>query len=279
MNEQNKKTIMLVTMGTSLFYSASWNFNMDFFDNKIYYKEYQKWLKEDDKENGPGPLISPEKRLLTTSKSFKKFFEAKIVSSISNEIEFKKWLDSFVDDIQPSQILRYSAELSTIFELGLTSNSKLSEYLEKFEICLITDTIGNPHQPNKQYVAAFHIKNYLNKIVGRDTVELFDIPKISSPKPDEMIGKNKISGLYLLSQKIHNIIQNNKTIYIIASGGYKGYGILFGPLIVYYSNVKIIYRHEEGQNLIIVDKNKIYFPKQNKETENTFLSPGIGPGE
>ena len=170
MVSKKKSKAMLVTVGTSLFHSASWEFDEAFVRNKNI-QNYKKWLERTDENGEEGPLISPEKRLLATSFNFKKHFETKLLKSLT---EIDDWAEYFVSDIQLNDLLRYSAELSTIFELGLhckNPTENLSDFFSAYEINLITDTIGNPNKPNKQYVAAFHIKSYLEKVLKNNSIE------------------------------------------------------------------------------------------------------------
>lgn len=271
MPDEQPPKIMLVTVGTSLFHSASWNFDDTFIKEKNIV-EYTNWLDEGNRENDPGPLISPEKRQESNGQ-FKKHFKTKLISGLD---EVDKWTNYFVKDIHIEDILRYSAELSTIFELGLNSKDGLVNFLKEYKIDLIADPNPEGSKPNEQYVAAKHIEAYLNNLDAGLNVNTVNVPGISSKEPDDIIGKKGISGINLLTSIIDEYLKTASELKIIASGGYKSYGFLFGQFLQLRANLFIVYRHEQGDNLMIINRDKIRFPGPEKNFQNSVtLTAGL----
>ena len=245
------KKIMLVTVGTSLFESASWKFDEDGILEQIpLYAQWNDKGKAADPE--PGPLLSPEKRRLTGKRIID---QLKTSITMENAEEFSGFFEN-----KPSkeELLRYSAELSTMFELAYEYGDNICEGLGLFKdnIWLIADPNPVKGMPNPQYIAALHIKAYLEKTIPGLGVEIMEIPGLSSTARRILLDKDGQTGLLKLGNEVKEKLKEATELVVAASAGYKIYAVLFGALL-WSDKLTIAYRHENSNLLLYVTKNKI----------------------
>lgn len=268
------KKIMLVTMGTSLFSSASWEFD-DWVLNMV--PLYSIWQDGGDWVSNPGPLYSPEKRQRSERAD-------DIVRSLETNLTVEnadEWAPYFAtpeinERCNRACFRRFSAEVSTILELGMAKSGLIKKYLESFEkISLVADpSLNERNKHNSQYVAAVHTKVYLESNFNLSNFEILEIPGLASKTPSVLLkGFNGSDGLNRFIEEIDNMLRSDKIekFVIIATGGYKIYGVFLGQFIQVSPKVSIVYRHELGDELIIITKDKITIPSENKKEPNTLI--------
>lgn len=270
--------IMLVTVGTSLFQSASWKFN-DWMRGKI--PQYEKKWKSAGTTENRGPLISPEQRLRNGGI---------IIDQLTDLLAREgpaKWAKHFETGIKRDQLMRYSAELSTLFELGLDFDNDFKKGLLTFKnnLWLIADPQSDDGLPNKQFIAALHLKAYLNTLAPQLGADILEVQGISSTAPATLLDKHARSGLLRLRDEVKKRLDQlpeGSELYIAASAGYKVYGVLLGPFL-YSSKVIIVYRHEEGNLLLRITRDKIKVGDSeviNPDKENyELIEEHGGPGD
>ncbi|MBN1271071.1 MAG: hypothetical protein JXB26_02270 [Candidatus Aminicenantes bacterium] len=241
-----ERKIMIVTVGTSLFNSASWDFD------KVDCPRYNLWK---DKMNGfgePGPLISPEARMTNPKgREIKNYFETKLTLNNTSE-----WTKRFEVNIKKSEVMRYSAEFSTLFGLRSNKDPKVSNDFTEFEKIHFVYDPDNYKQKNLQHIAAVHLQAYFKKMFPDTNPDSILISGLSSRNP-----KILLPALEIFLKNISQISQTCHELFVIAAGGYKIYSILVGILSQANSNINIVYRHEEGDKLVIVNRKKIQFPE------------------
>ena len=227
--------LMLVTTGTSLFESASWN-DGDWIDKKGV-KAFREWL-EPGSLNEPGPLISHLKRIRhEKAEEIMSFFENEL--TINNASE---WANYFAKDVEMKpKTLRYSAELSTIFDFAMKCNDWKS-FINDFKIIFMCDE----SEKSPTHIAAKHNLTYLQKIKGIN------------------LESSKIEPLFDISELHTAVFQKNfkklKEYFDISNLGFTNFEII---------NSFLIYQTIKNSKI----NSLIYFP--DKKSKSKFYIPSI----
>jgi len=241
--------LMIVTVGTSLFTSASWDAGNAGFVEKLgesRAREYKnKWANPGDSRSAGG-LYSPEQRK-REGKTLEPFFAERLTAA--NAAEWAA-LAAPHNPTQNRYNMRYSAELATI--LGYAKNDAGQDwksFLDEYAIYFIHD--NNETQP--AYIAAKHNCAYLQTMV-KARVEALEISHLSSSVPHQLI-----EGLKKFQQLLTEAAgakAGYSAIDIVISGGYKIYGLIaFGFLTS--PQYRIIYQHEDSEQVLILQKGSI----------------------
>jgi hypothetical protein len=243
---------MIVTIGTSLYHSASWRDN----DTPLAgIKGYSRWVEDYLNQPGKRPTMVAGDCGSETGDS--------IMASIENELKrdnAKEWSNYFaVDDKNP---LRYSAEITTIiklYEIERGSASDLSSFLgNKYKrVILLTDE----NESDKGHIAAYHIKEYLMRLAP-SLQSLFVIdPRISGSNLSE-----KVASLRTYLEQF----DKKKDVDLVLSGGFKIYAMM-SALLIQGSEWRIVYIHESGNNLVTLDDCDV---ETDGEGKVTHVKPG-----
>lgn len=243
-----KKKVLFVTVGTSLFHSASWE--PEALERDV--PEYFQWTRDEE------VLSEPEARKRTPA-----------ATRIQSRLEFVlrsdnagEWAQRLARDLtdgepDPATAMRYSAELATLLKLFEAEGSRgesLADFLGSYErIYLPCDSSGQG-PARLAYVAAHHLASYLNRLAGNPLLaEPLPVPGLSSTTPDVLLGEN--SGLGRLSHLILNNVDGADRQDFVISGGYKLYGIYLRPLLDREDReVRLFYIHEDGQRLLTISR-------------------------
>jgi CRISPR-associated protein (Cas_APE2256) len=235
--------VMVVTVGTSLFHSASWE------PKEVELPQYAEWTARGERS----PLTKPEQRKRTSHSE-------KIQSWLTNTLRTNNtedWAKRLAGDLlSPSPdagtFMRYSAELATILRLFEVSRefAAFPEFLSSYARIYFVCDSDSP----APYVAAHHLSHYLNQIAGTDALsQAFPVPGLSSDEPDVLVGET--TGLGCLSQFLLFALAQTDQMDIVISGGFKLYGIGLYPLTeLDHRAVRLLYIHEEGKALIQIPK-------------------------
>ena len=244
--------VMLVTVGTSLFHSASWKFD-GFVSSQV--KKYNTW-NEKGTASKPGPLFSPEERIRTGGPIVGQ------LKDLLKEEGHRAMATHFETDVKKDELMRYSAELSTIFRRAFRFNEDLLAALAKFKdnIWFIADSQKIGGEASDQFLVAQHLAEYLNFLVPGLGAKVLEIPGLSSKAPETFLDKSGKTGIVALFNKVDDFLESAKEtdskLYWIASAGYKIYGIILGPLLS-SSNTEIVYQHEDSRLFLRITKDKI----------------------
>jgi hypothetical protein len=232
---------MFVTVGTSLFHSASWEK-----DSLTEIREYGEWTADKT-------LCSPEARKRTRNAER---IEAALEKGLCAG-DYDLWARRLPADLLSGSphmdtVMRYSAEFATILKTwNLTSDfPSFGDFLRSYsKIHLIADPSSRlPFQ------AAHHLTHSLNQVAGNDgPAQVMPVYGLSSTDPAVLLGDH--TGLGLLGQIILPDLNGALQTDLVVSGGYKLYGIILTSLLrLPEKKVRLLYIHEEGNRLIQIPK-------------------------
>jgi hypothetical protein len=238
---------MFVTVGTSLFHSASWE---PVEDLMIAVPGYEAWTRGD-------LLVSPERR--KSAKDAERTLAG--LKSRLLEQNASIWAARLPAELRSGRpdrgtVMRYSAELATILKLGEhepQSSGSFGDFLRSYEaVRLVSDPTFYADRGRLSNVAAHHLAAYLAALApGWAGARPEDVPGLSSADPDEFLPDDDGSGLPLLAKKLRMAADRHQSIDLVVSGGYKIYGIYLAPLLA-SSRFRIVYLHEESERLLIL---------------------------
>ncbi len=259
--------VYFVTVGNSLFHSATWEGEEfeEFAKKEGFWEEYQNFLKKSDPgdPSEDGPLFVPEKR-----KQKGQVVEQKLKELILEDTapSWTKYIAEY-DPGNPKYDKRYSAEITTLLTLARMKGISPGELLADKEVYLVCD--DSTQKGSTRHVAA-HLKQVLIKICGdaatRD-IHIKPIQGFSSHDPT-----NLHNALEKFNEEIENTLRRSKVnnIYLIVTGGFKVYSMIAARKIEKY--VEAIYMHEEAEIVFTYKKNSdgkdILFINNNIATVN-----------
>jgi hypothetical protein len=255
--------VMYVTMGTSLFFSASWEGELPVDErDKKEFRHYRAWL--DTATSGDErrcPLRSPEARLDFRYADLNKSALKKHLRGDNG----REWAEALPPrllegDPVPGDEMRYCAELATLLYLYQSSDKEDQEGWDdpsfagflrsysKIEV-VMDDRMPASGNPNRAFIAGNHLIAYLNRIAGSEIAAACKIPGFSSTDPDELLGAT--TGLGALMAHLFETLAQTARVDLVISGGYKLYGLALTPLLRRPDwAVRFLYIHEEGERLI-----------------------------
>jgi hypothetical protein len=241
--------VMFVTVGTSLFHSASWEKDEAILRDV---PEYYQWTADET------VLKEPEARKRTSA-----------ASRIQSRLEFVlkidnagTWAQRLAHDLTGGNpdlrtVMRYSAELATIlklFEVEGSLDKSLGDFLKLYSnIYLPCDSSGQA-PARLPYVAAHHLAAYLNRLADMDGLlaQPLSVSGLSSIVPDVLLGEN--TGLGRLARHLLDAAREAEQLDLIVSGGYKLYGIyLYQLLVSKRLPVRLFYIHEDAGRLVKIE--------------------------
>lgn len=246
--------VMFVTVGTSLFHSASWEAGKAVL---LDVPRYDQWTADEK------VLKEPEARKRTSVAS-RIQSRLELVLKTDNAGEWAKRLARDLTSGEPkaTTVMRYSAELATIlklFEAEGGAAATLGEFLGSYDrIFLPCDSSGRG-TARLAYVAAHHLAAYLNLLAGGNGLlaQALPVPGLSSTDSSVLLGE--ATGLGRLAKLIEDEKADQQDFVI--SGGYKLYGIYLYPLLDADDRaVRLLYIHEDGDRLL-----KISRPARNRK--------------
>ncbi len=240
--------LMVVTVGTSLFHSASWNKDNEDFKKVLgsYWENYAKHWAADDERKG---LFTPEYRR-KNDYGLEALFEKELTFDNANT-----WVDRLApyEKYTPkTHKMRYSAEIATILGFGEKQTEKpWKDFLNDYVIKFLHDV---DHKAGSTYHLAQHLSVYLQKLINGSPKKITaqPIPNLSSEDPTHLAEGLKEYYMYL-DQALASAFE---IVDIVISGGYKIYGFI-SALLMGNPKCRIIYQHEYAEYVIIQDKNSI----------------------
>lgn len=227
---------MIITVGTSLFESATWA-------NEGPLEEvegYAGWLE-------PGTLESPAGR--TGYRSFDGEVTGERISArLKTRIDGRNAVQ-WAEQVTPGfgQPMRYSAEIATLI---LRAREELKreldpqnfrEFLQANYSSINLVCSNDPADESQK--AAFHLREYIYRLTGEEARPVFSVnvaPVITGSRLNE-----KVQSLfrYLLDLK-------SEEIEIVASGGYKIFAVSCAQLLPRHASWRLVYMHESSQEIV-----------------------------
>jgi len=245
--------LMIVTVGTSLFQSASWDKEHDDFkdilrrDRNNTYNLH--WSLNEEKKG----LRSPEYRKRNDG-GLEELFRNEI--TYDNAARWAEWVAPY-DASQKILKMRYSSELATILsfaESAKTGAQSWPDFLRGYEIYFVHDDDDNA--PTKR--AAQHNCVYLRKCLGdsetTSRIQCWGIADFSGDMPQKLIDGLQRYQKFLQDARFD--ARKYETIDVVISGGYKVYG-LAGYGFLLDERFRVVYLHEELLEAVVQDKNKL----------------------
>ncbi|MFW6012342.1 MAG: hypothetical protein ACOC7L_00090 [Acidobacteriota bacterium] len=267
--------IMLVTVGTSLFTSATWQPQPELFPDtpdtgglpsKI--PNYDRFLK--DHPPGNSPLNSPEERLKADRDG--RIREALVRRLTAGDLKdsARAWArvlpPGLADATTLQAPMRFSAELSTILKLATTpsvwrESSKTArdavpvrEFLRTYDaIYVVSDDPGAENR--ESHVAAVHLAHYLNELAGApELASVRTFRGLASLDPDHLT-----AGLRGLQKFAYDLLLEDCYLEVdfVLTGGYKLYSYLLTPLGHDRPGVRYVYLHDRAPELVLLEGHSI----------------------
>lgn len=243
---------MFITVGTSLFSSASWEMRgrvKELVEEKTGLDYEEEWLRGE-------ALTSPEKRLTSPSGAHTVTL-LKDRLKAHNAEEWSGYLPQELLDGDPpaTTAMRYSAELATLVKMAVEEGMTLRELLRSYAaIRLVAEEEAEPWAPAK------HLACYLNRIADRQKEELarvWAIPGLSSTDPERLLGSQD-QGLPRLLMDVYRRCRESDVaqVDLVIAGGYKIYGAVLSQLLPLLENEepRLIYIFERGDKLMIFQR-------------------------
>lgn len=239
---------MFITVGTSLFRSASWEPRGRVQDLG---EGYEEWLLGD-------ALRSPQMRMAGGGAHTVARLQERIKKH--NADEWSGYLPQELRDGDPpaATAMRYSSELATLVLMAAEEGRPLRKLLRSYAAIQLVAA-----EEAETYPAACHLAYYLNRIAGRQKEELarvWHIEGLSSTDPGVLLGRTE-SGLLRLLLEVYQRCREStvRQVDLVISGGYKIYGAVLSQLLPLLDNEepRLIYIHEEGDRLMIFRRGEV----------------------
>lgn len=238
------KRQMFITVGTSLFSSATWEAAKEILD---VCPGYDHWTR------APAFLGSPELRRSRNSTS------EKIRFSLETALRERLpgfWAPHLPEDFRAGEVrmgtaMRYCAELATLIKLAEQDDEgrKLRALLKSYEEVFVAFD-ADVARPTA--VVGPHLVSYIKVASGADRVRPLPVPGLSSTDGDKLLQPN--SGVMLLKKRIIELAKQ-PAIDLLVTGGYKVYALVLASLLFHLRarTCRLVYIHEEGDKLITID--------------------------
>lgn len=238
---------MFITVGTSLYFSATWENLPPASD----VPGYEQWLQAPRR-------TKPKER--KGSHQGKKV-EGKIISQLAADPQnVATWSVILPQELKdgkhdPKENLRFSAELSSLLMLADHEKISARDLLSRYEaIHVVVDP--NETTSGSSYVAGVHLLSYLQTIAGpgvASRINLFKIPDLASV--DEALLVPALQAL------VHGVLRRSREqqaqVDLLASGGYKIYVGFLSHLVAVDNHLQLLYLHEEASKLVRVREGRI----------------------
>jgi hypothetical protein len=242
--------VMFVTVGTSLFHSASWEKDEAILRDV---PEYYQWTADDD------VLKEPEARKRTPA-------ARRIQAELEKRLKYDNtplWVQRLAKDLTGGNpdlntVMRYSAELATIlklFETEAGTDQSLEDFLRSYDHIYLPCDSSDQGTAKLPRVAAHHLAAYLNLLAGNEGLlaQPLAVAGLSSTVPETLLGEN--TGIKELGKRL--LKEEAEQLDLISSGGYKLYGIYLYQLLVSKSlPVRLFYIHEDAGRLVKMENDE-----------------------
>lgn len=250
--------LLVVTVGTSLFHSASWDEENPVFCQELGKSEAKKykteWANPGDNRN-LGGLHSPKLRMRNGG-ALEDRFKEKLKATEKNVARWAEWVAL---PVEAGALMRYSAEIATILSLAKSESLAAGQTIEEFlagyaGIYFFYDDDEN----SLAHIAAKHNMTYLQKMIGATPgkIRSKEIAEFSAETPHKLA-----QGLRAYRELMTRLRDNNPNamVDIVISGGYKVYGLI-GYGFLSQDRFRIIYLHEEMPEVVIQNKTTFAIP-------------------
>lgn len=238
---------MFITVGTSLYYSASWEDRPPAAD----VLGYPDWLKGERRQK-------PEAR--------RKYLQGKTEDEITKRLtadpqNVVKWTEILPQKLQdgkhdPKDNLRFSAELSSLLMLADHERLSVRDLLSGYEaIHVVVDP--NDTTSGSSYVAGVHLQSYLQTIGGtsnKSKVQIFEACYLASRSERDLL-----RGLRDLVRGALDRVKTSQLgrVDLVASGGYKIYAVFLSQLVAVREELRLLYMHEEAGKIVRVRRGHV----------------------
>ena len=256
------KKLMIATVGTSIFHSASWDENKDGLDEIM--PDFIRYKEMCSKQH---LLESPESRKIQYSDVAENM---KKILKVNNAVEWAKYVAEYSNT---TPLMRYSAEIATLIGFvkieGVNRGIPWQNIIKEYEIIFLHDH----HDNNPSKIAAFHNAEYLKKIIGIDELDSkpVKITNFSSEIPGELV--DAVVGLQKFVQlqiKAGKTGYHYKEVVMVVSGGFKIYGLIAWGFLN-NPRFKVVYQHEQAEAIFAISKDKISLGNSKPRRITTIL--------
>lgn len=256
--------LLFITMGSSLFQSASWD------PDRLPASELRSYSRKARKS---AFLDSPEER------SRLQAVRGELESTLDGTNP-EKWAGCLPEDLRRGAprrgtAMRYSAELATLIQLAeeevdrgeVDSLRELLKSWEKVFLVVDPEDYGSgageaggeaaPAGEGLSYVAGKHLRRYLETILDEEgerdgfRTELLPVPGIASREAERLLGEE--SGVRRLLGEIRSREGEHRPDHVdfVVTGGYKLYGMVLAQLAVRAKiQTRLLYLYEKGDQLL-----------------------------
>ena len=258
--------VLLLTVGTSLFHSATW----DATGPLEPIRGYQSWLEGEK-------LRVPKAR--EGDLRIQRGLEAELLESETVPGQLAAgWVEALpavltAGDPAASEAMRYSAELATLIKMADAAQRPLRNHLASYEkVVVAVDEVHRPVEPKegdmlvkqrysraleryKGWVSALHLLAYVGAVLGEPRrIERLDVPGLTSTTAEELL-----QAVVRLGEEAGEIHGRHEAVDFVVTGGFKLYGyVLAGVVRAFESDdTGLHYIHEGGDNLVTLKRREL----------------------
>lgn len=282
------KKLLFMTMGSSLFESASWDRDAEPASNLPLYRT---WLEN------PDYLDSPRLRASCPE-------VAGQLEEVIREDNALKWAGCLPADLRKGRpergtAMRYSAEMATLIKLAEVevdagTARDLREVLSGYHRIYVivdpevyaTDVEAAHGRAGERlsYIAGMHLRRYLAVILGEaealGKIELLQVRGLASREPGRLLARDRKAGVLSLLDEIEKRRREHRPTRMdfVVTGGYKLYGMVLAQLAAFKeTKCKLFYLYEKGDQLLQLTRAEI---SMGEEQVQHFAPepPGLGGG-
>ena len=260
------KHFVVITVGTSLFHSATWRCE----GSLAGISGYKRWTEEKAfiesprlRDRDPALVSSRLGDLLTEDNS------EELAAFLPDELA--------MGDFLPKETMRFSAEIASLVKLAAVERCTPAELLKKLDGCYLpADPLRRPvdQKRNPSYVAAVHLKEYFDHIAGAEVASLWGVTGLASLRPKELV-----LGLEDLLERLRSLEPKGQPfrLDLLIAGGFKVYGTVLAPLALgpFPGDVRVHYIHEAGRYLVSLEGGQLVFTGSSGQPLR--LAPQYGP--
>ncbi len=237
---------LLITVGSSLFHSATWRPDGPF--AKI--SGYRRWTEEPF-------LCSPRLRSqMCEGKASGRSVEDAVENLLFDTCREPAKLDDLVALDGPSCPSRYCAEISTLFGMQKTplGQTDLAQLLEAYDH---VELIAAKSPKDESHAVARHLRKTLSKLTGYDRIILCEL--------DGTALRDRMEQFEITLRRLGEEAQGE--VHIVVSGGYKAYATVAARHLASHRSWRTIYLHEHAVVPIIENWKGLRIDNQVVEVE------------
>ena len=249
-------SVIIVTVGTSIYHSATWDENNDNFRQAIgarSARKYQeRWCNRQSAGNIRGGLLSPSNRLRNAPDLEENFH---IWLKDAKPAVWGDWVAKYI----PGEELRYSAELATLLKLaywetsnGQTNGENEDDWKGYFEDTMIW-WVCDSNQTTEGAIAARHNAACLQHLAGlqNSKIDYKEIPNFAATDPEKLH-----AALIAYSELINQTLKGNFShVDAVVTGGYKIHNLITNDFVG-REGFQLVFLHETFSGLYIVGKDR-----------------------